>query len=185
MLKARHLDTALHSKRVTLLSGRIGRRLGLSRRQLRKLVLAAWLHDIGKVGTPDAVLLKRGPLTPRQRQVIDLHVRHAIEILGPMPELWHLLSAIAGHHERHNGSGQPCRLAGDSIDICARVIAVADSFDAMTQKRCYTKAGMPRERAVEIIRSEAGTLFDPEVVAAFLDVVQGAGARQAAGGRRS
>ena len=135
--------------------------------------MAAPLHDIGKIHIPDAVLNKPGRLTEEEFAVMKTHTTAGQELLlrakAELGESGYLNTAVemaAYHHEWWNGKGYPYGLNGDEIPLCARIMAVADVFDALTQKRCY-KSAMPAEKAYAIIREESGAHFDPKVVEAF------------------
>ena len=128
--------------------------------------LAGTLHDIGKVGVPDRVLLKAGPLDASERALIEPHVTIGFEMLRDLPFLRDALPAIRGHHERWDGQGYPDRLSGDGIHPYARILSVADSFDAMTSARPYRHA-LPFDEAVRRLRADSGTQFDPAIVRAF------------------
>jgi HD-GYP domain-containing protein (c-di-GMP phosphodiesterase class II) len=137
--------------------------------QLRTLGMGAWLHDIGKLATPDSILLKPGALNEQERQIMERHVEIGYDLIKGIPFLAEAAEVILAHHERHNGSGYPRGLRGEDIPICARIFAVADSFDAMTSDRPYRSALSPDE-ARSIILSGRGELFSPEIVDAFLAV---------------
>ncbi|CAA9361433.1 MAG: Response regulator, partial [uncultured Gemmatimonadaceae bacterium] len=162
-------DTGLHTRRVGELSARIAAALGLPEAEVALVRQAAPLHDVGKIGVPDAVLLKPGPLTPEEFAVIQAHTTLGARILsGSGAPLTRLAEAIAhAHHERWDGGGYPRGLAGEAIPLAARIVAVADVYDALTSDRPY-RAAWPVERVVAHIRAGAGTHFDPAVVAAFL-----------------
>lgn len=166
-LAARDPATAAHSRRVARLARRIGRRLGLGPDELRMLSRAGRLHDIGKLATPDATLRKPGSLDEAERRRIERHVRDGVLILADFPALWQLLPLVATHHERWDGAGYPAGLAGSAIPYGGRILAVADSFDAMTASRPY-RGRLPAKAARRILRSGAGTQWDPAVVEAFL-----------------
>lgn len=145
----------------------------LTDRYMEDMVVAAPLHDIGKIHIPDAVLNKPGRLTEEEFAVMKTHTTAGQELLlrakAELGESEYLNTAVemaAYHHEWWNGKGYPFGLKGDEIPLCARIMAVADVFDALTQKRCY-KSAMPSEKAYAIIREESGTHFDPKVVEAF------------------
>lgn len=158
--------TGNHTKRVMEYSLALGRTLGLTEEELTRLELAAVLHDVGKIGVPDNVLLKEGKLNDDEFRQIKLHTTHGEEILCKISQLSDIIPGVKHHHERFDGRGYPDGLAGGQIDITARIIAVADSFDAMTTDRPYRK-GFAFEEAFEELRRNAGTQFDPEVVNAF------------------
>lgn len=148
----------------------------LTDRYLSDMVVAAPLHDIGKIHIPDAVLNKPGKLTDEEFEIMKTHttageelLAHAKEELGESGYLNTAVEMAAYHHEWWNGKGYPYGISGEEIPLCARIMAVADVFDALTSKRCYKNA-MPLEKAYAIIREESGTHFDPAVVEAFLAV---------------
>jgi HD-GYP domain-containing protein (c-di-GMP phosphodiesterase class II) len=130
------------------------------------IVAAARVHDVGKVGIKDTALLKPGPLTTEERQDLQMHTIIGAEIVSRIPEYRLTASIIRHHHERWDGAGYPDGLAGDDIPIGARIIAVADAFDAMTSDRPYRR-GMSAEAAIEEVQNSAGHQFDPTIVAAF------------------
>lgn len=145
----------------------------LTDRYMEDMIVAAPLHDIGKIHIPDAVLNKPGRLTEEEFAVMKTHTTAGQELLlrakAELGESGYLNTAVemaAYHHEWWNGKGYPYGLNGDEIPLCARIMAVADVFDALTQKRCY-KSAMPAEKAYAIIREESGAHFDPKVVEAF------------------
>jgi putative nucleotidyltransferase with HDIG domain len=124
------------------------------------------LHDVGKIGTPSGVLEKPGKLDPEELKVMRDHVRMGVRILEPIPSFKEELLIVAQHHEWYDGSGYPAGLAGENISLFGRIFAVADCFDALTSDRPYRK-GMPTTKALELIRNESGTHFDPQVIRAF------------------
>jgi HD-GYP domain-containing protein (c-di-GMP phosphodiesterase class II) len=166
-LEARDPNMLGHSWRVRTYSLRLADALGLVGRRRRQLGLAAQLHDIGKVGIPDEVLNKKGPLTARETDQVRAHPIIGERILAPIIRSRTVRSAIRGHHERYDGMGYPDGLAGEDIPLLARVIAVADCFDALTSARTYREA-LPRPLALELIHAGAGGQFDPVACAAFL-----------------
>ncbi|MEV5157890.1 HD-GYP domain-containing protein [Streptomyces sp. NPDC053728] len=155
-----------HSERVGHASELIARELGMEESRMEALRFAGILHDVGKLGVPTRVLRKDGPLTPEERRVIELHPEYGHEIVRGIAFLDEARAAILHHHERLDGSGYPYGLAGDSIPEFARVVAVADAFDAMTSTRSYRR-GRPVPAAVEELRSCAGSQFDPRMVGAL------------------
>jgi putative nucleotidyltransferase with HDIG domain len=158
--------TAGHSERVTALALKIGRAMGLSAKDLQIMHRGGLLHDIGKIGTPPAVLDKPGKLEPEETRVMREHVRIGLRILEPIPGFHEALSIVAQHHEWFDGSGYPDGVAGENISLHARIFAVADCYDAMTSDRPYRK-GLPREKTLEIIHQQAGKQFDPSIVEVF------------------
>ncbi len=162
--------TAGHSERVTTLALKIGQVLGLIPKQLEVLHRAGLLHDIGKIGTPAAILDKQGGLTDEESLLMHAHVLIGGRILEPIAAYAEVIPIVLQHHEWFDGTGYPNGLSGDAISLGARILAVADSFDAMISGRPYRPARDP-ERVVELIRQGAGGQFDPEVVQAFVEVV--------------
>jgi response regulator RpfG family c-di-GMP phosphodiesterase len=161
-------ETGLHIVRMAHYSELIAKGLGLSREESDLLLEAAPMHDIGKVGITDSILLKPGRLTPEEFEVMKLHSVYGYDILkGSSSRVLQTGAAIAlGHHEKFDGSGYPGGLKGEAIPIFSRIVAVADVFDALTSERPYKKA-WSLERASEHIKASAGTHFDPRCVAAF------------------
>lgn len=153
----------------------------LTDRYMEDMVVAAPLHDIGKIHIPDAILNKPGKLTEEEFEIMKTHttageelLTHAKEELGESGYLNTAVEMAAYHHEWWNGEGYPYGISGEEIPLCARIMAVADVFDALASKRCY-KNPMPLEKAYAIIREESGTHFDPVVVVAFLAVMEDIG----------
>lgn len=167
-LEARDGYTRGHSDAVSDYSVRIGKAMGFTPVQLERLRLAALLHDIGKIGVRDDVLLKPGRLTDEEYAHVKRHPTIALQILKPLPDQQEAFDAAAFHHERWNGSGYPNGLAGKDIPLLARIVAVADVFDALTSDRPYRK-GMDRMQALEIILDGRGKEFCPKCVDAFME----------------
>ena len=161
--------TGEHSDRVGLLAGRIGERLGLGRRELRDLGYAAQLHDIGKVGVPDAVLHKPGPLVEAEVELIKGHSVWGADLVGRIPGLEDVARIVRHHHERYDGEGYPDRLAGRDIPLASRILTVADAYVAMTEDRPYRRA-RPRFEVDHEFRDCSGAQFDPYVVEALREV---------------
>jgi len=168
-LDARDEYTKGHSERVRLYSTEIARELGFGKNELSRLQLSAILHDIGKIGVPDSVLNKPGNLLPEEYEIIKRHPVIGYEILKYVEDFEDVREGVKYHHERFDGSGYPEGLKGNEIPTFARIIAVADTFDAMTSNRTYRKA-LPFEVALNEISKGKGTQFDPEIVNAFLKV---------------
>lgn len=169
-LDLRDGETEGHSRRVADLSVALADRMGVCGGQLDHIRRGALLHDVGKMGLPDAVLLKPGPLTPEEEEVVRRHPDYAVAMLRDIPYLRPALDIPWAHHERWDGSGYPRGLAGKAIPFPARLFAVVDVFDAMYSDRAYRR-GMPLGSVVDFLRSQAGTLFDPEVVPHFVALV--------------
>lgn len=158
--------TGNHTKRVMEYSLAIGRTLGLPEEDMNRLQLGAVLHDVGKIGVRDNVLLKESPLTDAEFEHIKKHAVYGEEILSRICQLRTAIPGVKQHHEKFNGRGYPDGLKGYEIDITARIIAVADSYDAMTTDRPYRK-GLTIDEAFEELRKFSGSQFDPAVVDAF------------------
>ncbi len=163
--------TAGHSERVTKLALKIGSSLGLSPKELEVLHRGGLLHDIGKIGVPASILDKSGKLTDIEDQFIREHVRWGVHILEPIAAFSEIMPAVLHHHEQFDGTGYPDGLAGEAISLSARILAVADAFDALTTHRPYRPAE-DQERAIESITRGAGTQFDPKIVQALLEVMK-------------
>ncbi|MGH7745292.1 MAG: HD-GYP domain-containing protein, partial [Candidatus Dormibacteria bacterium] len=161
--------TAGHSQRVCLYSLEIGRLMGLPNAQLESIARGAYLHDIGKLGVPDGILLKPGPLTPEERQHMQKHVQIGFELVKGIPFLADTAEIILTHHERFDGKGYPRGLKAGQIPVGGRIFAVVDAFDAITSDRPYSCASS-FEVGRDKIRCEAGRQFDPQVVEVFLSI---------------
>jgi putative nucleotidyltransferase with HDIG domain len=168
-LDAREHDTELHSLRVRAYAVRIGRELGMPEPQLAALAQGALLHDIGKIGVPDRILLKPGPLDEQEWRAMRKHPEIGQRMLESVPFLEKAVEVIGAHHERYDGTGYPNRLRNGEIPLNARIFAVADALDAITSGRPY-KAALPLEEARRRIEQDGGAHFDPAVVNAFLQV---------------
>jgi len=166
-LEAKDFYTRGHSQRVTLYSVAIAAEMGLEGQELENLRRASVLHDLGKIGVREAVLNKPGKLTEDEFGEIVRHPETAVRILEPIPFFRPLLPAILHHHERFDGKGYPSHLVGTNIPLLSRIMAIADTFDAMTSTRACRKA-LPVADAIAEIRRCAGTQFDPDIVPAFL-----------------
>ena len=159
--------TSKHSQRVRSISVDIGRQLRVTAAELEALEWGGLLHDVGKIGVSDSVLLKQGKLTREERIQMNAHPVLGAQIIGPVDRLAPELPVIRHHHEWYNGSGYPDRLMGDEIPKLARILHVADAFEAMTADRPYRKA-LTNDQALGELRKFAGVQFDPEVVDAFV-----------------
>lgn len=146
-------------------------KLGLSKGELEFLELSAIIHDIGKIGIHESVLNKPGQLTDEEFKIIQSHVVKGSKILEPMSRLSALMPGVRHHHERYDGRGHPDGLKGGKIHLVARIISVADTYDAMTTSRVYRK-GLPDEVAFEEIEKGAGTQFDPKLVTSFVSFMK-------------
>jgi HD-GYP domain-containing protein (c-di-GMP phosphodiesterase class II) len=170
-LDARDRYTAGHSLRVSDYAYGIARELELGEQHTENIRLGAWLHDIGKIGIPDAVLLKPGPLTAEEFGLVKLHPQIGRRILERAPGFEALLDAVELHHENYDGSGYPYGLAGENIHFYARLIRVADAFDAMTTHRSYRPAHTAEAAMAEIQRG-SGREFDPRCALALLRILR-------------
>lgn len=132
---------------------------------------AALLHDIGKIGIPEHILNKPGSLTPEEYKIMQSHVENSVGIIRHLPSLDYVIPAVIGHHERYDGRGYPRRIAGRDIPLGARILCIADSFDAMVSKRSY-KPSYPVEKALAVLEDEAGRQFDPEMAPLFVRLVR-------------
>lgn len=169
-LDLRDRETEGHSRRVTELTVRIAARMGFSEEELLHVRRGALLHDIGKMGIPDAILLKPGPLNDEEWAIMRTHPTLAVKLLRPIAFLAPALDIPWCHHEKWDGTGYPRGLRGEEIPLAARIFAVVDVYDALTSDRPY-RATWSRERALVYIREQAGKHFDPRVVAVFEQVI--------------
>jgi len=166
-IDAKSAWTAGHSERVTNLALKMGHAMRLPTKSLEIMHRGGLLHDIGKIGTPATILDKPGRLEPEEMQTMRDHVKIGVRILEPIPCFREALPIVAQHHEWFDGSGYPAGLAGDNISLHARILAVADCYDAMVSDRPYRK-GLPQLQALEILRQRSGTQFDPTVIEVFM-----------------
>lgn len=162
----RDSSTNLHNYRVALYAVRLGEAIGIGATQMRDLIAGAFLHDVGKIGVGDAILLKPGPLDDAEFEQMKRHVTLGVEILTKSKWLLRARDVVEFHHERYDGSGYPKGLAGAEIPLLARIFAVVDVFDALVSKRPY-KDALAFDVAMVGIREGAGNLFDPALVATF------------------
>ncbi|MFF3211872.1 HD-GYP domain-containing protein [Streptomyces sp. NPDC002886] len=159
-----------HSERVGQASAMIARELGMGEERLEVVRIAGILHDVGKLGVPTRLLRKDGPLTPEERRIIELHPEYGHEMVRGIGFLGEARAAILHHHERVDGSGYPYGLTGEQIPVLARVVAVADAFDAMTSTRSYSRA-RPVPVALAELERCAGAQFDPDMVRALVESI--------------
>ncbi len=160
-------DTAEHCARVSQNSVKLGSMLDLSEFELKNLKWGAYLHDMGKIGVPENILLKPGPLTQEERHVIQKHPVMGYTMVRNIEFLVHATDVVLSHHERFDGSGYPHGLRGTSIPLHARIFSIMDTLDAMTSERSYKRA-LPFSAAAEEVESLAGSQFDPEISRVFL-----------------
>jgi putative nucleotidyltransferase with HDIG domain len=170
-IDARDSYTHGHSARVAQLSLLLGKQIGLPEEDLKDLEVACLLHDVGKIKTPDSVLLKPGKLNEAETKEMRQHVVYGASILGRAPSLYKYIPSTRHHHEWHNGKGYPDGLAGDEIPLFAAIISIADAFDAMTSDRPYRKA-LFKEEALRRITRMSGTQFRPDLVEVFFELMK-------------
>jgi HD-GYP domain-containing protein (c-di-GMP phosphodiesterase class II) len=171
LLDLRDLSTGIHSTRLAEWSVRVARKLGLPETDFYQLEVAALLHDIGKIGIPDAILKKEGKLTDDERALMNKHPEYSWSILRLFPGLEKASLYALHHHESYDGSGYPGKLKGVEIPIGARIVSVIDAYDAMISNRCYRK-GFPHEEAVRRLVASTTTQFDPVVVQSFIEIAE-------------
>jgi HD-GYP domain-containing protein (c-di-GMP phosphodiesterase class II) len=162
----RDSDTGTHNYRVAWIATRIAEKMGLDGVHMQALIAGSFLHDVGKIGIPDAILLKPGKLDDKEFSIMRSHVQQGEEIVAGMSWLDGASAVVSGHHEKWNGSGYPRRLSGDAINFEARIFAVADVFDALCSKRPYKEA-MSFDETMMILNRDSGTHFDPAVMDVF------------------
>jgi len=168
-LDLRDQETEGHSKRVTAYTIAIARAMGLDADELRTIARGAFLHDIGKIATPDAILLKPGRLTPEEQAIMRQHCARGYEMVRKIPFLRDAAEIVYAHQERFDGTGYPRGLRGEQIPLGARIFAIADTLDAMTSDRPYRKGSSIHAATAEIVRCSS-TQFDPHIVEVFLNM---------------
>jgi HD-GYP domain-containing protein (c-di-GMP phosphodiesterase class II) len=171
LLDLKDMNTGVHSTRLAEWALRVARKLGIPEENMYQVEVAALLHDIGKIGVPDAILKKNGPLTPEERAVINKHPEYSWSILRLLPGLETASLYALHHHESFDGTGYPAKLKGTDIPTVSRIVSVIDSYDAMTSNRCYRK-GLPHEEAVRRLLTGSGTQFDPDIVNIFVPLAE-------------
>lgn len=169
-LDAKDKFTGGHSERVTSYAVKIGEALGAEDDIIAGLKVAGQLHDIGKMGIPESILNKTGSLTNEEREAIQSHPTVAENILRRAPQLDLIVPAVLFHHERWDGAGYPDGLSGETIPLMARILAIADAFDAMTSDRPYRKA-LSIQHALLELKANAGKQFDPNLVESFINAM--------------
>ena len=169
-IEAKDKYTEGHNDRVAKYAVELAQILGLSEKDREIVRMAGILHDIGKIGVPDSILNKKGPLTPEEFDKVKTHPEHGERILKPLLSLNEVRNVVLYHHERFDGAGYPSGLKGTDIPIHARIIAIADSFDAMTTDRPYRKAFTVQETILEFEKN-AGKMWDPELVRDFIGFI--------------
>jgi HD-GYP domain-containing protein (c-di-GMP phosphodiesterase class II) len=162
-------DTDAHNYRVTIYSVRLAEKEGLSLQAIQGLIKGAFLHDIGKIGIRDDVLLKPGRLTEDEYEIMKTHVNHGLDIVGRARWLHDALAVVGSHHEKFGGDGYPDRIPGNMIPSAARIFAITDVFDALSSERPYKKP-MPLAKVVEILEEGRDQHFDPALLDSFLEI---------------
>lgn len=160
-----------HAERTMRYAEALARKLGLPEERVRLVKYAAFIHDIGKLKIPKEILNKSRPLTEEERQIIKLHSLYGVGMIEPLQNLQRVIPIIKHHHERYDGTGYPDGLKGEEIDLEARILALADAFDAMRSARPY-RGPMTLQEAIEEVKRGAGTQFDPKLVDAFIEAVR-------------
>ncbi|HTF43699.1 MAG TPA: HD-GYP domain-containing protein [Terriglobales bacterium] len=169
LLDLRDLGTGIHSTRLAEWAVRVARKLGLAESDFYQLEAAALLHDIGKIGIPDAILKKEGRLTDEERALMNKHPEYSWSILRLFPGLDKASLYALHHHESFDGGGYPGGLKAGEIPIGSRIVAVIDAYDAMVSNRCYRK-GLSHQEAIDRLLAAGGKQFDPVVVQAFVEI---------------
>ncbi len=169
-VNAKSQETEEHCERIYSMSKMIGEKLGLPSSDMDNLQLLSLLHDIGKVGIPDSILNKPDKLSEEEWDLMKTHTEIGFRIAKSTLELESIAKYILCHHERFDGKGYPQGLSGENIPLLSRILAVADSYDAMTSERIYSKA-ISQEEAIAEIKKNAGTQFDPEIAEVFVNLV--------------
>ena len=167
-VSAKNKDISGHSERVADYAASIGKALAMTEEQLVTLRSAALLHDIGKIHIPEDILNKKGKLTEEEFELIKMHPVYSADIVRELPKIGNIIEDIRLHHERYDGCGYPEGIGGTEIPIGARILAIADAFDAMQSDRPYRKA-MSLKESVQELEDNSGTQFDPGLVALFID----------------
>jgi putative nucleotidyltransferase with HDIG domain len=171
-MDAKDKYTRGHSQSVSNYAVALASAVNLPPAEVEKIRLAAFFHDIGKIGIPETILNKPGPLTEAEMEIMKQHpVIGARQILQPVSSLRDIVPLVEYHHERWDGKGHPEGLKGENIPIGARIVSIVDAFHALTSNRPYRKA-LPLEEAMEILKDGAGALWDPDLIAQFLEMLQ-------------
>jgi len=171
LLDLKDISTGVHSTRLAEWAIRVARKLNLPEEHMYQVEVAALLHDIGKIGVPDAILKKQGPLTAEERTLINRHPEYSWSILRLFPGLEDASLYALHHHENVNGTGYPAGLKGTEIPIVSRIVSVIDAYDAMVSNRCYRK-GLPHAEAIRRLIESSSTQFDSDVVQSFIPIAE-------------
>ena len=170
-LEEKNLETQEHTKRVAKYSVKVGKALGLNDEILEKLALVGELHDIGKIGIPEHILLKPEKLTNDEYEIMKTHAEKGYRLALLLPELSYIARDILTHHERWDGRGYPLGLKGEEIPLVARIVSVIDSFDAMTNDRIHERR-ISKYKAIKEIKACSGKQFDPKIVEVFSNIIE-------------
>src|ERR1700747_2327121 len=171
LLDLKDISTGVHSTRLAEWAIRVAREMDFPEERSYQVEVAALLHDIGKIGVPDAILKKNGPLTSEERAVINRHPEYSWSILSLFPGLEEASLYALHHHESVDGTGYPAGLKGQDIPLVSRIISVIDAFDAMVSNRCY-RPGLPHAEAISRLLRSSRTQFDTDVVQAFIPIAE-------------
>jgi HD-GYP domain-containing protein (c-di-GMP phosphodiesterase class II) len=171
LLDLKDISTGVHSTRLAEWAIRVARKLNIPEEHMYQVEVAALLHDIGKIGVPDAILKKQGRLTSEERAVINRHSEYSWSILRLLPGLENASLYTLHHHENVDGTGYPAGLKDADIPLVSRIVSVIDAYDAMVSNRCYRK-GLEHAEAVRRLLESAGTQFDLDVVQAFIPIAE-------------
>jgi HD-GYP domain-containing protein (c-di-GMP phosphodiesterase class II) len=171
LLDLKDISTGVHSTRLAEWAIRVARKLNIPEEHMHQVEVAALLHDIGKIGVPDAILKKQGPLTSEERVIINRHSEYGWSILRLLPGLEDASLYTLHHHENVDGTGYPAGLKGNDIPLVSRIVSVIDAYDAMVSNRCYRK-GLDHAEAVRRLIESSGTQFDLDVVDTFIPIAK-------------
>jgi HD-GYP domain-containing protein (c-di-GMP phosphodiesterase class II) len=171
LLDLKDISTGVHSTRLAEWALRVSRKMNIPEERSYQVEVAALLHDIGKIGVPDAILKKNGPLTVEERALINRHPEYSWSILRLFPGLEEASLYALHHHEAIDGKGYPAGLKGSDIPLVSRIICTIDAYDAMVSNRCY-RPGLSHEEAIRRLIQSSGTQFDSEVVQAFIPIAE-------------
>lgn len=171
LVDAKDQYTQEHSIRVALYSEEIARRMGKSEEEVTLIKYIALVHDCGKIGVPDAVLNKKGALNGGEKEIVNSHTVLGGNVLHHFTAIEGIREGALYHHERYDGTGYPKGLAGEEIPLCARIICIADAYDAMSSDRCYRKH-LSKEKILEELTSNSGKQFDPDLVRYMIDMIE-------------
>lgn len=170
-LYEKHSETEEHTQRIKELSVQLGKRINLSQDMLNELELLSLLHDIGKIGIPEHILMKPGKLSPEEWEIMKQHAEIGYRIAKATPELSHVANEILCHHEKYDGTGYVQGLSGNEIPLLSRIISIVDSYDVMTHKRVYKDASS-RQYALDELERCSGSQFDPVLVDEFFALLR-------------